>query len=274
MENIDLKIIYSILIDGIRNYPLKIILYTTIFLFIGIVFSISKVLVFKRFKVISRQQKYYNVLVKLYIPAVFIINIIFSLKVGLFWGAYEALKKDSYPISEQVYNTSSYYIFKDNTSKAVFITDLKSIVSDLSKNNNNVKVGIVDIAKAYDTKYKAVDQPKNWLAQLFADQYGERIHTLVLYGILNAVPHTDSTSSISYTEFDRLADQFTKLDPENLEYSIVQKIQNLFLYILKSQFKIIIKGILFLWAILMLMPWVEFWIYSYLMKRKRTKINK
>lgn len=273
MENIDFKIIYSILIDGIRNYPLKIILYTTISLFIGIVFSISKILVFKRFKVISRQLKYYNILVKLYIPAVFIINIIFSLKVGLFWGAYEALKKDSYPISQQVYTTSSYYIFKDNTSKAVFMADLKSVVSDLSKNNSNVKVGIVDIVRAYDTKYKALDQPKNWLARLFADQYGERIHTLVLYGILNAVPHTDSTNSISYTEFDGLADQFTRLDPENLEYSIVQKIQNLFLYVLKSQFKTIIKGILLVWAILMLMPWVEFWIYSYLMKRKRTKIN-
>lgn len=274
MQNIDWGTVYSILINCIKNYPLKIALYTTICLFLGFVFSISKILVFKRFRLISRQQKYYNILVKLYIPAVFIINIIFSIKVGLCWGAYEALKKDSYPISEQVYTTSSYYIFKDHASKTVFIADLTSIVSDLSKNNNNVKVGIVDIAKAYDTKYKAVDQPKNWLAHLFSDKYGERIHTLVVYSMLSAVPHTEITDPISYKEFDRLADQLTKLDAENLEHSIVQKIQNLFLSILKSQFKMVIKGILLLWAVLMLLPWVEFGIYSYIMKRKHTKINK
>lgn len=273
MKNIDWGIVYSILIDVIKNYPLKIILYTTICLFIGIIISISKVLVFKRFKLISRQQKYYNILVKLYIPAVFIVNIIFSIKIGLFWGAYQALKKDSYSISEQVYRTSSYYIFKDNTSKAAFITGLKAIVSDLSKNNNNIKVGIVDIAKAYDTQYKGIDQPKNWLSHLFADRYGDRIHTLVLYGMLNAVPNTDITDGISYKEFDRLADQLTNLDPKNLEHSITEKIQNLFLYILKAQFKTIIKGILLIWGILMLLPWVEFWTYTLLMKRKRSKIE-
>ncbi|MFP3693333.1 hypothetical protein, partial [Burkholderia sp. SIMBA_048] len=90
---------------------------------------------------------------------VFIITMIFSLKIGLFWGVYEAVKKDSYPISKQVYQTSSYYIFKDDTSKAVFISDLKSIVSELSSDNAKAKVEIVDIVKAYDLKYKAVNSP-------------------------------------------------------------------------------------------------------------------
>ncbi|MFP3803223.1 hypothetical protein, partial [Paraburkholderia sp. SIMBA_027] len=76
-------------------------------LFIGLAFSITKILVFKRCNVISRQYRHYNFFVKLYIPAVFIITMIFSLKIGLFWGVYEAVKKDSYPISKQVYQTSS-----------------------------------------------------------------------------------------------------------------------------------------------------------------------
>lgn len=273
MQKIDWNILYTLLLDVIKNYPLKIVAYTAICLFIGLVFSTTKILVFKKYKVISRQHRYYNLFVKLYIPAVFIITMIFSLKIGLFWGVYEAVKKDSYPISKQVYQTSSYYIFKEDTSKAVFISDLKSIVSELSKDNTKAKVEIVDIVKAYDLKYKAVDTPKNWLAKMFVDRYGDKIHTLVVYGMLNAVPGTHVSESISYHEFDRLAGELTRLDVEHMEHSIIEKIQHLFLYILKYQFRALIKGALIIWALLMLIPWVEFVIYTCIMKRKNSSIH-
>lgn len=273
MQKIDWNILYTLLLDIIKNYPLKIVAYTAVCLFIGLVFSITKILVFKKYKVISRQHKYYNLLVKLYIPAVFIITMIFSIKIGLFWGAYEAVKKDSYSISKQVYQTSSYYLFKDDTSKAVFISDLKSIVSELSRNNTNAKVEVADIVKAYNLKYKAADSPKNWLAKIFVDRYGDKIHTMVVYEMLNAIPGTHVSESISYHEFDTLAGELTRLDVGNMEYSIIEKIQHLFLYILKSQFRTLINGTLIIWAMLMLIPWVEFGIYTYMMKRKKSDIN-
>lgn len=268
MQNIDWETMYSIVLYVIKNYPLNIILYSTIFLVLGIIISFILIFSLRKYKVFSRQQKYYNWFVKLYIPTIFIINIIFSLKIGLFCGVYEALKKDSYTISEQVYNSSSQYIFKDDKSKTEFITDLKSIVSELSQNNKNVKVQIIDIAKTYNTKYKVVDTPKNWLASLFANQYGDRIHTLVLYGMLNSIPHADVTKDLSYQEFDRLTDQLLQLNPDNMEKSIVEKVQNLFLMVLKSQFKTTIKGILLIWGLLMMIPLIEFWIYTYVMKRR------
>lgn len=273
MQKIDWNILYTLLLDVIKNYPLKIVVYTAICFFIGLLFSITKILVFKKYKVISRKHKYYNLFVKLYIPAVFIITMIFSVKIGLFWGAYEAVKKDSYPISKQVYQTSSYYIFKDDTSKAVFISDLKSIVSELSRDNTKAKVEIVDIVKAYDLKYKAVNSPKNWLAKMFVDRYGDKIHTLVVYGLLDAIPGTHVSESISYHEFDTLAGELTRLNVEHMEHSIIEKIQHLFLYILKTQFRTLIKGFLIIWALLMLVPWVEFGIYTYMMKRKKSGIN-
>ncbi|WP_143754087.1 hypothetical protein [Chryseobacterium sp. 52] len=236
---------------------------------LGIIISIILSLILKRYKIISRQQKYYNWAVKLYIPAIFIINLIFSLKLGLFWGTYEALKKDSYSISQQTYNAATYYAFKDEKSRKHFVGKLQSVVSDLSNSNQNTKIQIVDIAKAYDTKYQAVDRPKNWLASLFAEKYGDRIHTMVLYGMLNAVPHVNISESISYSEFDQLTHQLIMLDSKDVESSIVKKIQNLFLMVLKSQFKTIVKGILIIWLLLMLIPLVEFCIYQYVMKRKQ-----
>lgn len=271
MQNIDWETIYSVVLYVIKNYPLKIILFCSICLLLSFFVSIILTLILRKFKAISREQKYYNWLVKLYIPVIFVINIIFSLKIGLFWGVYEALKKDSYNISTQVYNSSSQYIFKDEKSKAEFITEVRSIVSDLSQNNKNVKVQIVDIAKAYDTKHNVVDKPKNWLASLFADKYGDRIHTLILYGALNSIPHADISKDLSYEEFDKLTQQLLQLNPDDLEKSIVEKIQNLFLMVLKSQFKTIVNGILIIWGLLMLIPWIEFWIYKLVMKRRKKK---
>lgn len=269
MQNLDWEMIYSIVVYVIKNYPLKIIFYMSLCFVLGIVISIIFSLILKKYKILSREHKYYNWAVKLYIPAIFIINIIFSLKIGLFWGAYEALKKDSYSISQQTYKAGTYYIFKDEQSKKQFVGKLQSVVSDLSNSNQNTKIQIVDIVKAYDTKYKVVDKPKNWLASLFAEEYGNRIHTLALYGMLNAVPHVNISESISYQEFNKLTNQLVMLDPKDVESSVVKKIQNLFLMVLKSQFKAIIKGILFIWIPLMLIPLLEFWIYSYIMKRKK-----
>lgn len=271
MQNIDWETIYSVVLYVIKNYPGNIILHSTIFLVLGLCISFILIFSLRKYKVFSRQQKYYNWLVKLYIPLIIIINIIFSLKIGLFFGVYKALQKDSYTISEQVYNSSTQYIFKDNQSKAKFISDLKLIVSELGQNNKNVKIQIVEVAKTYDTKYKAVDKPKNWLASIFADKYGDRIHTLVLYGMLNSIPHADVTKDLSYHEFDKLTEQLLQLNPDNLEKSIVEKIQNLFLMVLKSQVKAIVKGILIIWVLLMMIPLVEFWIYKYIMKRKMKK---
>ncbi|GAA5091661.1 hypothetical protein GCM10023210_19430 [Chryseobacterium ginsengisoli] len=268
MQNIDWETIYSVVLYVIKNYPFKIILYSTIFLVLGFVVSLILILVLRKYKVISREQKYYNWFVKLYIPTIFVINIIFSLKIGLFFGVYEALKKDSYAISEQVYDSSAQYIFKDKNSRIEFIKDVKVIVSELSQNNKNVKIQIVDIAKAYDTKHNVVDKPKNWLVSLFADKYGDRIHTLVLYGMLNSIPHADVTKDLSYEEFDNLTQKLLQLNPDDLEKSVVEKIQNLFLMVLKSQFKTIVKGILIIWGLLMLIPWIEFGIYKYVMKRR------
>ncbi|UKB83963.1 hypothetical protein LF887_23695 [Chryseobacterium sp. MEBOG06] len=274
MQNIDWETIYSVVLYVVKHYPLTIILYVLLCFVIGIAVSIILTLAFRKYKVTSREHKYYNWIVKLYFPTLFVINIIFSLKIGLFWGVYEALKKESHNISSQVYHAGSSYIFKDEQSKKEFIGDLRTIVTGLSQNNQDLKVQVKDIVKAYDIKNKVIDQPKNWIASLFAEKYIDRIHTIVLYGMMSAVPHVSISESLSYKEFDKLADKLVMLDSKNIEESLIEKIQNLFLMVLKSQFKPIIKGVLLIWGLLMLIPWIELVIYRFIMKRKQSNTIK
>jgi hypothetical protein len=227
----------------------------------------------RKYKVFSRIPKYYNWLVKLYIPAIFIINGIVSLQLGLFWVSYEALKKDSFSISSQIYSSGAGSVFKDQKAKAEFIGEVRTVVSEISKNNENAKIKITDLVRSYDTKYGIINQSKNQMVSWLINQYGDRISTVVVYGLLNSIPDVEVTGDLSYREFDKITKQLLVLDPDDIENSIVEKLQNLFLMVLKSQFRTMAGSLLMFWLVLMMIPWLEFWMYTYMMKRITKRNN-
>ncbi len=273
MQNLDWNSIYSAILYIIKNYPLTILLYCAVCFIAGLLISLMLTLAMRKYKAFSRVPKYYNWLVKLYIPAIFIINSIISLQLGLFWGSYEALKKDSFSIASQIYSSGVGSVFKDQNAKAEFIGEVRAVVSEINRNNEEAKIKITDLIKAYDTKYGMINQPKNRMVSWLMNQYGDRINTVVIYGILNSIPNVEVTGDLSYYEFDKITQQLLVINPDDIENSIVQKIQNLFLMVLKSQFKTTVGSLLMVWVILMMIPWLEFWIYTYMMKRTANRNN-
>ena len=235
MQNIDWQTIYSVGIYIIKTYPLLILWNVILGLFLSLIVSGVCIYLLRKFGVIKRENKWYSRSVKLYIPALIFLNLFFAAKIGLIRGIYKGLEKDSYSLSEQVYNAGTHQIFSNDEEKKRFITRIQEVVTELKTDNQNLKVSIVDVAKRYDTKYGVVDHPKNWIAAKFADKYGDKIHTLALYTMLNAVPHVNVSESMSYEDFDIMIQQLTKLDPKDIEKSVVTKIQDLFMSLVKSQ---------------------------------------
>ncbi len=273
MENLDWDSIYPAVLYIIKNYPLTIFLYCVVFFIAGLLMSLVLTLLMRKYKAFSRVPKYYNWLVKLYIPAIFIVNSIVSLQLGLFLGSYEALKKDSFSISAQIYSSGVGSVFKDQKAKAEFIGGVRAAVSEINRNNEEAKIKITDLVRAYDTKYGMINQPKNRMASWLMNQYGDRINTVIVYGILNSIPNVEVTADLSYHEFDKITKQLMVLNPDDIEKSIIEKLQNLLLMALKSQFKTMVGSLLMLWGILMIIPWLEFWIYTYIVKRMTNRNN-
>ncbi|WP_294221591.1 hypothetical protein [uncultured Chryseobacterium sp.] len=273
MQNLDSNSICSAVLYIIKNYPLTILLYCMVCFIAGLLISLVLILVMKKCKAFSRIPKYYNWLVKLYIPAIFTINSIVSLQLGLFWGSYETIKKDSFSISSQIYSSGVGSVFKDQNAKAEFIGGVRTVVSEINRNNEKAKIKITDLVRAYDTKYGMINQPKNRMASWLMNRYGDRINTVIIYGILNSIPDVEVTGDLSYREFDKITKQLLVLNPDDIEKSITEKIQNLLLIALQSQLKSIAGSLLMIWVILMLIPWLEFWIYTYMMKRATNRNN-
>uniref|UniRef100_A0AAU6WR47 Uncharacterized protein n=2 Tax=Chryseobacterium TaxID=59732 RepID=A0AAU6WR47_9FLAO len=118
-----------------------------------------------------------------------------------------------------------------------------------------------------------INQPKNRMASWLMNRYGDRINTVIIYGILNSIPDVEVTGDLSYREFDKITKQLLVLNPDDIEKSITEKIQNLLLIALQSQLKSMAGSLLMIWVILMLIPWLEFWIYTYMMKRATNRNN-
>lgn len=278
MQNPDWDSIYAAALYIIKNYPLTILLYCLVCFIGGLLISLILILIMRKYQAFYRKPKYYNWSVKLYIPAIFIVNGIFSLQLGVFWGSYEALKRDSFSISSQIYSSGVGFVFKDQKIKADFIRGLRTFVLKVNRNNEDAKIKITDLVRACDTKYGTINQPKKRMASWLMNRYGDRINTVVVYGILNSIPDIKVTGDLSYHEFDKITEQLLILDPDNIENSIVEKIQDVFLMALKSEFKTIAGSLLTLWIILMIIPWIEFWIHLHneennKKKKQSNKIN-
>lgn len=273
MQNIDWDTLYSAGLYIIKMYPMKIFTNVLFAIIVSLLISFVYLYFFRKFKGFFRENKWYRRSVKLYIPLVIIVNLLFAAKFGLIRGIYKGLEKDSYSICKQVYDTGSQQFFANDTEKQKTLLAVQSMAKELSESNKDLKVNIVDFAKSYNTKVGVVDKPKNWIAAKFADKYGDRIHTLALYGMLSAVPHANVSETMSYEDFHAVITQLLQMNPQDIEKSIISKIQVFFLDLLKSQYSSIIKGILLIWALLILIPWAELFIYKYVMKRKLNQQN-
>lgn len=271
LQNFNWNLVWQVMLYILQNYFVDILGYLLIFSGGGIILSILYTIILTKFKLLRRKNKYHNWAVKLYIPLIFLVNLFFSFEVGVLVGGYHAIKKDSFHISEQIYQGSTGLLFKDESSKVQSIKELQSIVNDLKEGNQNLKLDLNDLAKRYNTDVSAVDQSKNWLASQVVDKYGDKIHTLSLYAMLSMAPHVNISEQITYEEFDQAVQFLLEMDPNEIEKSLVTKIQSFLLYVLKPQYKSILNGILLIWIAILLIPMLEFLLVKWVKKIKEKK---
>lgn len=273
IDKIDWESLYSAGLYVMKNYPLKILGNIILGLIISSLLITLYLYFLKKTGGFKRENRWYNKMVKLYFPAVIIITIFFGIKIGIIRGIYKGLQKDSYSISKTIYDSGAAQIFSSEKEKQEAIVKIQSLAKELQNNNKELKINMVDLAKQYNSHYTIIDQPKNWIAKQFVEKYGDQIQTLVIYGTLNAAPHVNISENISYKEFDTIMQQLRSLDPEDVEKSIIAKIQDFFLQLLTSQYHSFIKAALILLVALLSIPWIELLIYTLFRNKKLKKIE-
>lgn len=264
MKNVAL--IWEVTAYLLKNHFAQIAGYVMLFLAIAFVFSIVYSIVLYRYKLLKRKNKYYNWLVKLHIPIMFIINMYFGLQMGTLYGGYKTIQKEIPGLSKEMVARATQWAFNSEEHKQTSLRKLQMAAKSLQNENKSLQVNLLDIVKAYNTDLQVVDNSKNKLAERMLRKYGDKLQSYILYGLLSKVPKIEISEQMSFEEFDAGVQYLLDVDHTELESSIATKLSEGTNYLLKSQFTSLMRPLIIIWLLLMAIPLIEYGIYRYTSK--------
>lgn len=268
MENFDKiewSVIWSVIKDTVLPHTWILISNTVVFLFLGFIISIIYIIILNKKKVLKRKPKYYNWVVKLYIPTLIIGFLFVFGYTGFITGVYKVLNKENETIVSSVYNNVLKLSFESEKSKNEFIVKLQKSAIEVKDGSNALAESLKTTTTEYNTGYSVIDENKNKIAAFLIDRYGDDIYKISVYGMLNAAGAKASVNineSLSYEEFSAGMDFLLEVGYKDIEQGIKDKLMIWFESLLYGQYKSLVLSQLILLLIIVSLPIIEFLIYK------------
>ncbi len=265
LNNVDWRFIWEVTKDIILPQSGKLIFNTLLFLFIGIVISIVFTVFLSKKGVFKRKLKYYNWVVKLYIPILIIfISYVFG-QIGFIRGAYKILTSEKKAIVSSIYQKTLNLTFASKESKNTIIKILQVSAKDVNNGSQNLIQVLKVTSLSYNSGITIIDNSKNKITNYLIEKYGNDIYKISMYGMLNiagARAHTNINEALPYKEFSAAMDFLLTVDYKDIEKGIQDKLTEWYELLLKTQFNSIIKSFLILLLLIISIPLIEFFIYK------------
>jgi len=254
--------IWNILNDIVLPHIGRLIFNVVIFSIIGIIFSIILLLFLNRKKFLYRNNKIYNIIVKLiYIPGIIIVCISFFGQIGFARGVYKIIKLEEKSIITGIYEQSIKQFFESDEKKEKFINDIKSSL----ELNNDVEKSIKENLKTLTV----TSENNNSISSFLTNKYNEQIISAVLFG-LSSFAKLETDKKLTYSDFENLSEKIKKASPSEIENTLVLVLVNRIHRLLFKQYISIISSLLITCLLILLIPFVEYGIYYFLeLKRKQ-----
>jgi hypothetical protein len=245
-----------------------ITLYIVLFCISGFILSIVYNLILWKKNIFIRQHKYYNWLVKLYIPALVFIFLYFSVQFAFIFGAKKIIKDEELIVVSELYEASVSQFLKTPQERKNFILKLQESSAGFKKLGNDISQGVNTYVSQNNSGYNIIDNSKNKLTGYVIKEYEANLYAAILFGLLKATGSTigkEELKDLSYSEVNLLINKLNSLDPKLTEF--VDKI-------ISSQINGFAKTTLFIFLLIIFIPVLEYLIYSWWLKRnvKKDKI--
>ncbi|SFW60352.1 hypothetical protein [Cellulophaga fucicola] len=269
IKDIDWSLLWSITKDIILPHTGTLILNSILFLIIGLFLSIIYAVILHKKGVLKRKPKYYNWLVKLYIPIIIGLFMYIFGQIGFLRGVYKIIDKEKAIVVNGLYDVSIDYTFDSEESKNDFIKRLQEAAKEARTGSNYLSDILKISAVNYNTGNSVIDAGKNKLSLYLIDEYGDEIYTTGMYAMLNvagAKAHININEALPYNEFSSAMEILLDVGYNDIEIAVKDKLTNWFSTMLESQYKSMVKSLCFLLLIIMAFPLLEFFIYTRYMK--------
>ena len=266
LKNVDW---WSLLKEIILPHVGTLILYLILFFVVGIVCGIIYNVVLWKKQFYKREPKYYNWGAKLYIVASMGVFIYFSLHLAFIFAAKSIIKKEENRIVSQIYEQAAVMAFETPELRNNFIRELQEGTIEIQAGTKNTAVALGKYVASKNVGIGFVDKGKNKLAVFIFDKYKDDIYSASLYGMLLAAGRGHvKIEDLSYDDLKALVATLNTLEPKKIEESIKIKLTEKVDELVSGKISALIQSTFILFILILLIPIVEFYIYTWWWKRK------
>ena len=273
-KNIDWSSVWGILKDTIIPHSGTLIFNIILFLFIGFLLSIIYAIFLSKQRVLKRKPKYYNWVVKLYIPILIVSFLSIFGQIGFLRGVHKILSKEKDPIVTSIYFKTLGLVFECEESKDAFVKEIQIAGIDVKDNSDSLIKQLNKTAQNYNTGISLIDDRKNEIAIYLIEKKANEIYKICtheMYKLAGANVNVDSDEPLSYSKLSESLNSLLHMNYKEIELALKDKLTIWFVALLDSQFDLMVKSLLIVLVLIMSIPVIEFFIYKKFIEPKLIK---
>ena len=242
--------------------------------FLGLLLAIGLLLLGRRLRFFTRNQRYYNWAVKLYIPLVLLGTLYCSLQLGFVRGVYKVMSHQTQSITEGVYAQTVDRLFETQAEKDAYLTILRGTVMVYNQSSTAFADSLKQSIMKNEVGYGIVDETKNKVSAYLIDTYKDDLFSAIVAGAISQASKKVSPAELTWSESRALIDVLLEADAAQLELAIHQKLIELLDRLFYSQYASIRSSTLLLWfftvVFIPLLEWAIYvqWLRGYLDRRR------
>lgn len=250
----------------------SLLFWTLLFIIIGLIISIVLNIYLYRKSFFSRDRKYYNWIVKLWIPYIIVVFIYFFGMFGLFYSSHSVLEKENQNITTSIYSKTIGPRFSSEKNKKEFLVSLQQLSNVSEETSKSIVQSLSVKIKNNNSGMTVIDDFKNSSCNYLYEKYESEIYSATIYGLIKTVDkqvNVASIKNVDYADFKMLLTKLDKVEPKQIEQSIQSEISLKVKTILDYFYKGIMKHEALFLLLFLSFPFIEYLIYLKFVKTKK-----
>jgi len=252
------------------------IFWTVLFVLLGLILSIVLNIVLYRKNFFDRDKKYYNWIVKLWIPYFVIVFLYFFSMIGLLYGGHSIMEKENKNIAAHIYSNTIGTAFSSEKEKKVFLSSLQTISNSSEGVSKSMAQALAIYIKQNNSGFASVDKLKNSSTSYLLKKFESDVYSACIYGFMKVVDDKadmQNVKNISYPQFKSLLKKLDQAEPQKIELSLQSEMGHKLQSVLDFVFKEILKNELLFFVFFLSLPFIECLIYSKFVKKPEADLN-
>lgn len=270
LNRLDWKSYWHLIKDIILPHSGTLIYNIFLFITLGILTSIVYVIVLYKKGVFTRKPKYYNWVVKLYIPLLIATFLYCFGQIGFLKGVYKIVNSEKELFVGSLYAGTIGYAFETEKDKVKFVKETQAYAKNAKDGTNLLIEPYKQRLLKLDSGNSFVNNSKNKLSLFLIQNYGDDICASSVYGILKMSGKNEG-ETMDLETFTAATEYLLAADHKVIESAIIDKLNFWFTSFIDSHYNSMLKSIIIVLAIIISLPIIEFLVYK---KWIEPKLNK